>query len=168
MAEYTRSRPSIRPGRMSSISVMGKASSAPKSRIAPSWPARRPSQSSRSGLRSRQNSTYSPCSRPGIRAITASGSGKPLRYWKSLSWRYTCSTSRLRMATAAAGRMAMLLGSICAISALRRRAYSDLGMWLMGSGSPWLISAAKVWPQARPAALPAPCRAAAGRHAGIP
>jgi len=29
----------------------------------------------------------SPCGRPGISTITASGSGKPLRYWKSLSWR---------------------------------------------------------------------------------
>src|SRR5690606_4949148 len=117
---------------MSSISPIGKASSAPYWRTAPSWPARRPSHSSRSGLRSRQNSTYSPCSRPGISASTASGSGKPVRYWKSLSWRYTCSTSRLRMYIGAAGRMAMLLGSICAISALRRRAYSDFGMRVMG------------------------------------
>lgn len=69
------------------MSPMGKASSAPYWLIAPSWPARRPSQSSRSGSRSRQNSTYSPWARPGISAITASGSGKPVRYWKSLSWR---------------------------------------------------------------------------------
>src|SRR5690606_15554150 len=118
---------------MSSISPIGKASSAPYWRTAPSWPARRPSHSSRSGLRSRQNSTYSPCSRPGISASTASGSGKPVRYWKSLSWRYTCSTSRLRIYTGAAGRMAMLLGSICAISALRRRAYSARGMLAMSA-----------------------------------
>ena len=33
-----------------------------------------------------------------------------------------------RMATAAAGRIAMLLGSICAMSALRRRVYSAFGI----------------------------------------
>jgi hypothetical protein len=32
------------------------------------------------------------------------------------------------------------LGSICAISALRRRAYSDLGMLIMGRLSPLLVT----------------------------
>src|SRR5690606_14200080 len=42
------------------------------------------------------------------------------------------------MATAAAGNIAMLLGSICAIKALRRRAYSDLGIWIIGRQVPVL------------------------------
>ena len=54
---------------------------------APSGPARGPSQVSRSGSRSRQNSSASPCLRPGTSTSTASGSGKPDRYQKSLSWR---------------------------------------------------------------------------------
>jgi len=67
------------PGRMSSISSIGKESSAPNSCTAPSCPAILPVQVSVSGLRSRQNSTYSACLRPGISTATASGSGNPVR-----------------------------------------------------------------------------------------
>ena len=45
----------------------------------PSGPARRPSHVSRVGSRSRTNSTYSACARPGISTATASGSAKPVR-----------------------------------------------------------------------------------------
>src|SRR5690606_10935712 len=45
---------------------------------------------------------------------------------KSLSWRNGNSTSRLRIFSRAAGTMAMLSGSICAIRSRRRRANSCL------------------------------------------
>ena len=47
------------------MSAIGKASSAPKSRVAPAGPARRPSQVSRVGSRSRTNSRYSRLLAPG-------------------------------------------------------------------------------------------------------
>ena len=70
---------SMMPGRMSSMSSMGKASSASNSSTAPLGPAREPSHSSLSESRSRQNRTYSPLSRPGAKTATASGSAKPVR-----------------------------------------------------------------------------------------
>ena len=50
---------------MSSRSAIGYASSRPNASTAPSGPKRGPSQPSRSGSRSRQNSRVSPCLRPG-------------------------------------------------------------------------------------------------------
>ena len=63
------------------MSVMGKASSAPKSHAwRPEGPARRPSQVSRSGSRSRTNRMYWAWGRPGASTATASGSLKAVRY----------------------------------------------------------------------------------------
>ena len=61
------------------MSPIGKASSAPYSAVAPSGPARLPSQVSRAGSRSRTNRMYSACARPGTSTATASGSSKPVR-----------------------------------------------------------------------------------------
>src|SRR5690554_5169947 len=66
---YTQSLPSIKPGKISSISEIGKASSQPRVSMAASGPTRRPVQISCSLIFSWQKSTYSPCSRPEIKRL---------------------------------------------------------------------------------------------------
>ena len=74
-------------GRTFSSSSSGKATSAPYCSTAPSTPARLPIQISRSGSRGRTNRTKRSVA-AGASMQTASGSGKPVTYPKSLSWRY--------------------------------------------------------------------------------
>ena len=99
----------------------GKAGRRRSVALAPSTPARRPVQVSRSGSRGRTNSV-SFSARPGAITASASGSVKPVRYQRSLDWRKRCSTSLLRTDSFLPPMMATARGPICSISCCRRAA----------------------------------------------